>query len=48
MARLNRALDLAEEKSDTTLVNQTNDLINREIARDANVMAGIQAQAGTP
>ncbi len=48
MARLNRALDLAEEKGDTALANQTNDLVNREIARDANVMASIQAKAGTP
>jgi|GEM_PF-3357632 len=48
MARLNRALDLAEAKGDTNQANQINDLINKEISRHANVMASIQAKAGTP
>jgi len=46
MARLNRALDLAEQKGDTNLINQTNDLISKEIARDANAMARIPTPAG--
>jgi len=48
MARLNRALDLAERKVDTTLINLTIDLIAKEIARDATVLANIQAKAGNP
>ena len=42
MARLNRALDLAEA-SDAALVRRINDLIRRENARHARTMAAIQA-----
>jgi hypothetical protein len=45
MARLNRALDLAEA-SDAALVRRINDLIRRETARHARIMAEILG--GTP
>ena len=45
MARLNRALDLAEG-TDTALASRINDLIRRENARHARTMATIQT--GTP
>jgi len=48
MARLNRALDIAEGNGDTSLVNRINDLIQREIARDAQAISTIKAKAGVP
>ncbi len=45
MARLNRALDLAEASSDTPMIIRINDLIRRENARHARTMAAIQAGA---
>ena len=42
MARLNRALDLAEA-SDAALVSRINDLIRRENARHARTMAAMEA-----
>jgi hypothetical protein len=48
MARLNRALDVAEDKADSSLIARTNELIRREIARDAQVIAAIKAKAGAP
>jgi hypothetical protein len=45
MARLNRALDIAESTSDTPMVIRINDLIRRENARHARTMAAIQAGA---
>lgn len=48
MARLNRALDVAEDKADGPLITRSNDLIRREIARDAQVVTAIKAKAGTP
>ena len=43
MARLNRALDVAESSSDTPMINRINELIRRENARHARTMAEIQA-----
>ena len=43
MARLNRALDVAESSSDTAMVARINDLIRRENARHARTMAAIEA-----
>jgi len=48
MARLNRALDVAEDKGDSALVTRTNELIRRETTRDAQVIAAINARAGAP
>ncbi len=48
MARLNRILDLAEEKAETTIVNRANELIRRENARSARVIAAIRARTGGP
>jgi hypothetical protein len=45
MARLNRALDLAEGSSDTPMISRINELIRRENARHARIMASIQAGA---
>ena len=45
MARLNRALDLAESSSDTPMIIRINELIRRENARHARTMATIQAGA---
>ena len=45
MARLNRALDLAEASSDTPMISRINELIHRENARHARTMATIQAGA---
>ncbi len=43
MARLNRALDVAESTSDTPMIVRINELIRRENARHARTMAAIQA-----
>ena len=48
MARLHRALDLAEHKHEATLVDQINDLIEREITRDARTLDALRPKAGTP
>ena len=48
MARLNRALDVAEDKGDSGLVTRTNELIRRETARDAQAIAAVKASAGAP
>lgn len=45
MARLNRALDLAEEATDAMMINRIHGLIGRENARHARTMASIQAGA---
>lgn len=45
MARLNRALDLAEEDGDSYSINRVRDLIGRENRRHARVMAEIRAGA---
>lgn len=46
MARLNRILDVAQDKGDAALVARTRAVMQREIARDTRVMQGIRAQAG--
>lgn len=46
MARLNRILDLAEQKGDTAMIARTNDMISKEIARNASVMSDLQTKGG--
>jgi hypothetical protein len=46
MARLNRALDIAEQKGDQALIARVKDLTEREIVRDARVMDHMKADAG--
>lgn len=46
MARLNRILDVAEQKSDAALTTRAKALIDKEIARDAAVLHDIQVKAG--
>ena len=42
MARLNRILDIAQDKKDATLTAHAKSVIQREIARDARVMQGLR------
>jgi hypothetical protein len=42
MARLNRILDIAEDKKDATLTAHTKQVIQKEIARDAQVMQSLR------
>jgi hypothetical protein len=42
MARLNRILDVANQKGDTALASRCQNDINREVARDARVMQQIR------
>jgi len=46
MAKLNRILDLANEKGDTALAARVQAVIQTEVDRDAKVMQTIQAKAG--
>jgi hypothetical protein len=46
MARLNRVLDLAEDRNEPTVAARAKTLIEREITRNARVMAAIKAKAG--
>lgn len=46
MARLNRILDVANQKGDTALASRCQTDINREVARDARVMQQIRASEG--
>jgi hypothetical protein len=48
MARLNRVLDVVEEKGDTALITRVQGMIRREIARSARVIAAVKARAGVP
>jgi hypothetical protein len=48
MARLNRILDVVEEKGDTALIARVQGMIRREIARSARVIAALKARAGVP
>ncbi|HTA91013.1 MAG TPA: hypothetical protein VK745_15595 [Polyangiaceae bacterium] len=43
MARLNRILDVAEDRADAALIARTQAVIQREIARDARVLHRIRA-----
>ena len=47
MAQLNRILDVALDKGDTALAAHCRNVIQREIARDARILANIRANAGT-
>jgi hypothetical protein len=42
MARLNRILDVENQKGDTALASRCQNDINREVARDARVMQQIR------
>lgn len=44
IARLNRILDVAEDKADAALIARTRAVIQREIARDARVLHAIRVQ----
>ena len=46
MARLNRVLDIAEDKKDTTLASHCKQVMQKEVARDSRVMAALKAQGG--
>jgi hypothetical protein len=46
MAKLNRILDLANEKGDTALATRVQAVIQTEVDRDAQFMQTIQAKAG--
>lgn len=46
MARLNRILDIAQDKKDTALANHAKQVIQKEIARDARIMAGYRDKEG--
>jgi hypothetical protein len=46
MARLNRILDIAQDKKDTALANHARQVIQKEIARDARMMAGYRDREG--
>lgn len=46
MARLNRVLDLAEDRNEPTVAARAKTLIEREITRNARVMQAIKAKAG--
>ena len=46
MARLNRMLDLAEQKSDATLAARIHADITRELSRHAQAMQNLQAETG--
>ncbi len=46
MARLNRVLDLAEDRSEPTVAARAKTLIEREITRHTNAMAAIKVKVG--
>lgn len=46
MAQLNRILDVAMDKGDTALAAHCRNVIQREIARDARIMAAIRMNGG--
>ena len=46
MAQLNRILDVAMDKGDAALAAHCRNVINREIARDARILASIRLSAG--
>lgn len=46
MARLNRLLDISEDKGDTAMTSHVQNLISAEINRDARVMQDIRSRAG--
>ena len=46
MAKLNRILDVANDKGDTALATRTQAVIDREIRRDANVLQDLKDKAG--
>ena len=47
MARLNRILDIAQDKKDTTLATHAKQVIQREVARDARVMQSLHDKENT-
>jgi hypothetical protein len=46
MARLNRILDIAQDKKDATLTAHAKQVIQREIARDARAMQALREKEG--
>ena len=48
MARLNRILDLAEDQGNNAVVSRANELVRRELERNARAIAAIKAKAGMP
>ena len=46
MARLNRILDIAEDKHDTTLAAHCKQVIQKEVARDSKVMQDLRDREG--
>jgi hypothetical protein len=46
MAQLNRILDVALDKGDAALAAHCRNVINRELARDARILANIRLNAG--
>jgi hypothetical protein len=46
MARLNRIIDVAQDKKDSALMAHARQVIQREIARDARVMAQYRSREG--
>ncbi len=46
MARLNRILDIAEDKKDAALTTHTKQVIQKEIARDSKVMQDLRDREG--
>ena len=44
MARLNRILDIAQDKGDSALATHAKTVIQREIARDTRVLLALQAK----
>jgi hypothetical protein len=48
MARLNRVIDIAEDKGDPAMAARAKNLIGLEIARDARAMQEIKSRAGVP
>ncbi len=48
IARLNRILDVAEDKGDGALIARAKGVIQREIARDARVLHAIRARLEVP
>jgi hypothetical protein len=48
MARLNRVLDIAEDKGDPAMAARAKNLIGLEIARNSRAMQEIKSRAGVP
>jgi hypothetical protein len=47
MARLNRILDIAQDKKDDALASHAKQVIQREVARDSRVMQGLHDKENT-